>query len=86
MGFEPGTFFVTGGAGSLGGYSIRVGQNVTLTQISAREDENETAHNTSNYANSYVLRRGRTFEIEVNASRHYSETCHEIYLEAPPRV
>ncbi|MCP4662179.1 MAG: hypothetical protein GY856_42795 [bacterium] len=81
-GFEPGTFFVTGDPGVLADYSIRFGLDVDITKVNIKEDINEKAHNTVGYKQNYVLRRGATFVVEVDLSKHYTDGCHEIYFEA----
>ena len=81
-GFEPGTFFVTGGPGALGNYSLRIGGDSEIEELDTKEDDNESDHNTEKYEDNYVLRRADTFTVEVKLSKEYGPGCHEVYFEA----
>lgn len=83
-GFEPGTFFVSGGPGALGNYSLRIGGEAEIEEVRTLEEENEAAHHTDAFAEGFVLRRGTTFDLEVKLSPEYGPGCHQIYLEASP--
>jgi len=76
-GFEPGTFFVSGGESALSNYSIKIGGDVMIQEIYAKEFANEETHHTDKFTDDYVLRRGTTFEVIVKLSKEYGPDCIE---------
>ncbi len=81
-GLEPGTFVVKGDIGALSEYSIKIGGDVEVLEIDAKEKDNEKDHHTDKFTDDYVLRRGTTFDVEVKLSKEYGPGCHDIYFEA----
>jgi hypothetical protein len=81
-GFEPGTFFVTGGAGALADYSIKIGGDTDIEDVDVKRDDNMSEHHTDRFGDDFVLRRGAPFEVDVRLGREYGPGCHEVYFEA----
>lgn len=81
-GFEPGTFFVTGGPGALANYSMKIGGDTDIESVDIKRSDNMIAHHTNKFNDNFVLRRGATFEVEVRFGQEYGPGCHEVYFEA----
>ena len=85
-GFEPGTFLVSGGAGGLAGYSLKIGGSPLIVDIDLQEKENTKDHRTTKYkevfeAGSTVFRRSSHASVKVKMSKDYGQLCHEVYFE-----
>jgi len=80
-GFAPNTIFVTGGAGALSQYSIKIGGDTSVLDVDLKESDNEKEHHTDAFTDDYVLRRGSFFKVEVRLGEEYGHGCHEVYFQ-----
>ena len=83
-GFENNTFFVSGSAGALSDYSIRIGglDSNAILDLNMMKDENKKEHHTHRITDYFALRRATTFNVTVKVPIEYGPNCHEIKFKA----